>query len=479
MLLAPGMVLALATAARLAAAQPIVLTPVSFPNAPIGIDHYVPTNQVVISYNYPLGVPGNFALINPDGSLAAYSAAAGYLDEVKIATARNALGGFVPGDLFGSNGVAGGTLGLGTELVRVSPGGAPVANPWVILPGEPGLIRGGLHVDRTGLYGGDLIVVSTAGNIWRVNSLGVPTLLASLPGVHLEGVITVPNNPGLYGPWAGQILVGAEGLAGFYTCDALGNTAFYQAFDVNGNAVAPEDIEIVPPCENFYGANYSTQIMGAHSSQFASMVGDIVAAQEFPGILWRVQWTGAGFLATQLAAVSQWEHITFSPAPIGPIPPGDNIPPTVICSLAITRLWPPNHNLVNVGLRIAVKDNCDPNPTVSVAVYADEDDEEATGDGRHSPDAKDIAAGTLRLRSERKGDADGRVYLIVVTAKDATGNVSVDCCTVVVPHSMSAAAIASVLAQAAAAEAYCEANGGAAPPGFVVVGDGPILGPKQ
>lgn len=158
-------------------------------------------------------------------------------------------------------------------------------------------------------------------------------------------------------------LIGTEGLAGFFTCDAAGNTAFYQAFDAGGNAVAPEDIEIVPPCENFYGVNHPFQIMGAHSSQFASMVGDIVVAQELPGILWRIQWTGAGFLATQLAAVSQWEHITFSPASIGPIPPpDDNTPPTAVCGLTTTMLWPPNHNLVNVGFSLSVKDNCAPQP---------------------------------------------------------------------------------------------------------------------
>jgi hypothetical protein len=34
-------------------------------------------------------------------------------------------------------------------------------------------------------------------------------------------------------------------------------------------------------------------------------------------------------------------------------------------------------------------------------------------------------------------------------------------------------------AQAAAARAFCEANNGAAPPGYFVIGDGPIIGPKQ
>ncbi|HZM90290.1 MAG TPA: hypothetical protein VFF31_27475, partial [Blastocatellia bacterium] len=126
---------------------------------------------------------------------------------------------------------------------------------------------------------------------------------------------------------------------------------------------------------------------------------------------------------------------------------------------------------------VSAADNC-PGVTTSVAVFGDENDEEATGDGNHSPDAKDIAAGTLRLRAERKGNGDGRVYLIIVTATDASGNVSRCCRTVTVAQSQSKASVASVAAQAAAARLFCEQNG-TAPPGYFVIGDGPIIGPIQ
>jgi hypothetical protein len=112
-------------------------------------------------------------------------------------------------------------------------------------------------------------------------------------------------------------------------------------------------------------------------------------------------------------------------------------------------------------------------------VFGDEDDETPTGDGNHSPDAKNLNIGTLRLRSERKGDADGRVYLIVVKVTDAAGNVSFRCATVVVTHSQSKSSIASVNAQAAAARAYCESHGGMPPPAYFMIGDGPVIGPKQ
>jgi hypothetical protein len=153
--------------------------------------------------------------------------------------------------------------------------------------------------------------------------------------------------------------------------------------------------------------------------------------------------------------------------------------PTVTCSVSVSVLWPPNHNLINVGLAATATDNCPGALTIQVMVFGDEDDEELTGDGNHSPDAKNIAVNTLRLRSERKGDGDGRVYLIVIKATDVAGNVGFCCSTVVVPHDQSEASFASVQAQAAAAHAFCQANAGTPPPGYFVIGDGPIIGPKQ
>ncbi len=81
----------------------------------------------------------------------------------------------------------------------------------------------------------------------------------------------------------------------------------------------------------------------------------------------------------------------------------------------------------------------------------------------------------MRLRAERSGTGDGRVYLIVITATDASLNTSHACATVVVPKSMSAADMNAVNAQAAAASSPC----GTIPAAYFVVGDGPVVGPKQ
>ena len=121
----------------------ITLTPISagFSNGMIGIDHHQPTNQVVVSVNYNTGgLPYNFELVAADGTKTQFSAVSGLTDEIKIATVKDTLGGFAVGELFVGTGVAG-------VIARVSPDGTSVLNPWVTLPGEPGLmlLPGGLE----------------------------------------------------------------------------------------------------------------------------------------------------------------------------------------------------------------------------------------------------------------------------------------------------------------------------------------------
>lgn len=156
----------------------------------------------------------------------------------------------------------------------------------------------------------------------------------------------------------------------------------------------------------------------------------------------------------------------------------DTVPPVVTCAVTASTLNLTNHSLPNVGLSGTAVDSCEGELAVEVKVYSDEDDEENTGDGTHSPDAKDLDLGTLRLRAERKGNGDGRVYLVVNEAFDSSGNRGASCCAVTVPSSNMRSAQTSAAAQAAAALAYCQENG-TAPPGYFVIGDGAVLGPKQ
>ena len=295
---------------------PLHLTAISTPfSSPIGIDFHEPTRSVILSANYPSGLPSNLERITQDGTHFAFSALMGLTDEIKIATVRSGnVGSFVTGELAVGNGQDG-------QLVRISADGGKVQNPWVTLPGgSHGLFRGSLYFDATGLYGGDLITATTAGEVWRIKSDGTPTRLASL-GVHLEGLIVVPNLPARYGPLAGKILVGAEEQGNLHVLDNSGLVSSLML------GVQVEDIDIVRASENFFGINFGTsRLLGASAADFNNMLGDIVLTQENVTAgtsgLFRLFWDGKTVsaqpipLAPGSATVGQWEHVTFALAGI-------------------------------------------------------------------------------------------------------------------------------------------------------------------
>lgn len=288
-------------------------------NGIIGIDHHPTTNKVLISSNYPSGLPSNFKLVSSNGTQEIFAPSVfGLTDEIKITTVKSSYAGFVKGESFTGNGISG-------QIMKISPDGLTVVNPWVNL-GNVGLMRGSLHVDSTPtrVWGGDLIVVTTGGYVYRINSSGAATLVTDqFRGRHLEGLVAVPDDP-KYGPWAGKILVGAENEG--WTIAIAPNTIAPNGSRVNGIAdvrslgINPEDFDMIPSNQNFFAVNYANgKLIGAGASEFAGMEGDILVTQEF-GSLWRVRWNGTAFVNTELYRVNQFEHVTFSTAGIAELP---------------------------------------------------------------------------------------------------------------------------------------------------------------
>ena len=348
MLIGIGVIVYIPQTAYAHSVSPVTLTPIGTPfNTPIGIDHHQPTNKVVMSVFYSSGTPHNFELVASDGTRTQFSAISGFTDEVKIATVRDTLGGFTVGELFTGTGVPG-------VIARIASDGLSVSNPWVTLPNE-GLMRGSLYVDRTGVWGGDLIAVTTTGGVWRINSAGTATPVTSSLGTHLEGLTTVPNDVATYGPWAGKILAGAEGQGRIYAIDTSGNVVFYLL------GINPEDFDIIPANENFFGVNFgASTLMGAPPTEFADKVGHILITQEF-GTLWDVHWDATnGFHVTPIATVPQWEHVTFSTAGIKEIPPtqqqpvGGQIIPIDAVQLMVLGIYSQPQLLSIVGALAAV-----------------------------------------------------------------------------------------------------------------------------
>lgn len=289
----------------------VELTPLNTAfNNHAGIDYHERTRKVVVAANSTQGQPNNFELIQADGAHASFSNVSGVTGQLKIATARDdgfgvSLAGFKPGELFTATDTPG-------VVARIASDGGTVQNPWVTLTGETGLVTG-LYVDRTGIYAGDVIAVTSSGGIWRINSAGLATQVALL-GTALSGVTTIPDAAETYGPWSGKILAGAKDLGLIYAVDATG-TVVTHTLGINCG-----DIRSIPAHENFYGVDpLSAKIWGAPADAFADMIGDILIAEP-SGVLTHVRWNGTEFETRQLAQVSQWGQIAFAPAGIAQIP---------------------------------------------------------------------------------------------------------------------------------------------------------------
>lgn len=108
-----------------------------------------------------------------------------------------------------------------------------------------------------------------------------------------------------------------------------------------------------------------------------------------------------------------------------------------------TSLWPPNHKLRTITLSGASDPDGDP-VTVSVTGVTQDEPVNGKADGNTSPDAMLGPGGDrVRLRAERSGRGDGRVYRIAFTASDPSGASCSGGRTVSVPHHRGAPAVDS------------------------------------
>lgn len=107
--------------------------------------------------------------------------------------------------------------------------------------------------------------------------------------------------------------------------------------------------------------------------------------------------------------------------------------PTLQVSVSPNTLWPPNHKYVTVVATVQAGDNWDPNPTVSLVSVTSNEPDNGLGDGDMPHDIVIVDAYTFKLRAERSGAGQGRVYTITYRATDACGNSTLASAIVTVP----------------------------------------------
>lgn len=117
----------------------------------------------------------------------------------------------------------------------------------------------------------------------------------------------------------------------------------------------------------------------------------------------------------------------------------DTTPPVLQVSADPSQLWPPNHRMVPVHVKVEATDDLDPAPVVVLVSVTSNEPDNGLGDGDTADDIQDATPGSddrdVSLRAERSGTGSGRVYTLTYEARDAAGNVATRAVTVTVPVS--------------------------------------------
>jgi len=191
-----------------------------------------------------------------------------------------ASGEVVVGASLGQGGFAAGNIYAGSQANGqiyhfANSGGAPTL--FANLPGE--VVRQ-IFFDPGSTFGGNMLVSTSSGHIYSVNSLGIPTLVASV-GEDTEGLDIATS---AWGKFAGNLLVTSEGSGTLRLISPTGTIT------VVGTIPGAETVSAVPltlnaadPLQGFYVANFASNIQFAAASNFTGLLGDVVVTDEFGG----------------------------------------------------------------------------------------------------------------------------------------------------------------------------------------------------
>lgn len=207
------------------------------------------------------------------------------------------LGGFPSRDIYVASGLNG--------ILHINHAGTASST---FVTGLGGYVRSILF-DHVGTFGNDMLVATSLGNIYRITSGGVPTLLASV-GEDTEGMDIAPTGAGAnFGPYNGQLIVCSE-TSGFLRAVTPGGLV--TIINPNNLITSAEEASFVPldlglsgnPVEGMYGANYTENVLKATVSQFTGLQGDLIVTGETTHQVNRVHWNGSSFAFTNVGSFS-------------------------------------------------------------------------------------------------------------------------------------------------------------------------------
>lgn len=208
------------------------------------------------------------------------------------------LGGFPSRDVYvaAGNGIVHvNNAGTSSDTFVPSSGAGSLASP----------VRGILF-DAVGTFGNDMLVTTSGGQVYRINSAGTPALLASV-GEDTEGLDVAPL--GTFGPHAGKLIVASEGSG---LLRAITPAGVVTVINPTHPIAGAEELTFVPlnlgasgnSVEGFYGSNYTQNVLKGNVSEFTGFLGDAIVTGEFSHLVSLVHFNGSTFDITTLGSFS-------------------------------------------------------------------------------------------------------------------------------------------------------------------------------
>jgi|GEM_PF-2347030 len=117
----------------------------------------------------------------------------------------------------------------------------------------------------------------------------------------------------------------------------------------------------------------------------------------------------------------------------------NTVAPTLMPESNRYILWPPNHKLAVFEILANAGDNSGSIVMLSASINSNEPQEEL-GQGDTSPDWTELSIDqetgliAFKLRSERSGSGDGRIYTVTIIGTDSSDNSSDEQVEIIVPH---------------------------------------------
>jgi hypothetical protein len=279
--------------------------------APIGVAAS-PTQLVVSEY-----CTGNLDTIDDLGTVSFFAAIPGYpvgaCIEMYLSISPG-LGTWAPNDIYATQ---------GGQVWKIAPDGSSVT-PFATIP-SCGPSHSGITFDHVGTFGFGMIVTCNNGNVYRVDSAGTPTFVAST-GTFLEGP-DIP--PAAFGPLGGQVWAADENSGTVWAISNRGVLTPAVTY------ASPESVHVIPPnpCSfgNSNGALFSAmyadnQIWAWPMSDLTGLGGNVLVTSEYAGGIGLVTFNGTSYVTSTFSPETDQHEgsalvdCTVPPPPTGACP---------------------------------------------------------------------------------------------------------------------------------------------------------------